>query len=233
MTDWDAIDSDPRHAGPRVYSVMRDGERFWVKRSQKNYKNVFQRVLYPNLSALRDEARAISALRRRGALVPSVVHESAAFIVLTDLGENLEQCFDASDANLRLRYVGALADTLSELHRRNGWHGNAALRNFTLCDGRIGMLDFEKTAHRWWSLHVRQAYDVWQILHTLAQYADRRPLASALLARFRPGSRGLLYLRLVSWGLSPLYLLVAPFSAYLKRDFRQAVSSVGALLAHR
>jgi tRNA A-37 threonylcarbamoyl transferase component Bud32 len=233
VADWETINSDPRHAGQRVFSVTLDGNRYWVKRSHKNYKNVFQRVLYPNLSALRDEARAMSALRTRGMLVPTVVRETPAFIVLTDLGENLQHCLDEGDGRQRLRCVEQLADVLSELHRGKGWHGNAALRNFTLSEGRVGMLDFEKTAHRWWSLNVRQAYDIWQLLHSLAQYPDRGPLASTFLERYRPTSRGLLYLRLMSWGASPLYLLLAPFSAHLKRDFRQAVSSVGTLLTHR
>jgi tRNA A-37 threonylcarbamoyl transferase component Bud32 len=233
VADWETINADPRYAGQRVFAVPLAGDRFWVKRSHKNYKNVFQRVLYPNLSALRDEARAMRALRALGMLVPTVVCETPAFIVLTDLGENLQHCLDEADGQQRLRHVAQLADVLSELHRRKGWHGNAALRNFTLHDGQVGMLDFEKTAHRWWSLNVRQAYDIWQLLHSLAQYPDRRPLTSTFLERYRPTSRGLLYLRLMSWGVSPLYLLLAPFGAYLKRDFRQAVSSVGTLLTHR
>ena len=166
-------------------------------------------------------------------LVPTVVYETTAFIVLTDLGENLQHCLDEGDGQQRMRYVAAGRRRVERAARRKGWHGNAALRNFTLNDGRLGMLDFEKTAHRWWSLNVRQAYDIWQVLHSLAKYPERRLLASTFLERYRPTSRGLLYLRLMSWRLSPLYLLLAPFSAYLKRDFRQAVSSVGTLLTLR
>ena len=54
MADWNAIVDEPQYAGRRVFSVTQDGERYWVKRSPKNYKNLYQIVLYPNLSALRD-----------------------------------------------------------------------------------------------------------------------------------------------------------------------------------
>jgi tRNA A-37 threonylcarbamoyl transferase component Bud32 len=230
MPDWNAIVADPQYAGRRVFAVIRNGERHWVKRSGKNYRNIFQRLLAPNLSALRDEALAMVALRRRGMLVPSVVHESDDFIVMSDAGESLQPLLQQADPLQRIGYVEQVADALGELHRAGGWHGNAVLRNFTLRDGRIGMLDFENTAQRMVSLNVRQAYDLWQALHTSANYPEADRLARAFLARYRPSSRALAYLRLAAWGMSPAYLLLVPFRALLKRDFRQAVDSVGCLL---
>jgi tRNA A-37 threonylcarbamoyl transferase component Bud32 len=230
MTDWETLVADPQYAGRRVFSVALGGERYWVKRSFKNYKNLYQVVLHPNLSALRDEARAMNALRRRGMLVPSVVHETPAFIVVTDVGENLQRHLQHANDAQRLKYLLQVADLLSELHGRKGWHGNATLRNFTVHNEALGMIDFENTALRLWSLNVRQAFDVWQVIHSVARYAERKALVKAFLARYRSTSRGLLYLRLTAWGLSPIYLLLAPFSPYLKRDIRHAVNSVGALL---
>ena len=232
MANWDAIVDEPQFAGRRVFSVTQDGERYWVKRSPKNYKNLFQIVLYPNLSALRDEARAIRSLRRRGMLVPSIVHETTEFIVLTDVGESLHRHLQLCDDATRMRHILQVADLLSDLHCRKAWHGNAALRNFTLKDGRLGMIDFENTAHRWCTLNVRQAFDIWQVLNSIAKFKERKPLAEAFLARYRPPSRSLLYLRMMAWAMSPAYLVLAPFSRFLKRDIRHAVKSVGTLLAH-
>jgi tRNA A-37 threonylcarbamoyl transferase component Bud32 len=230
MSDWKSIVAEPQHAGHRVFSVTLDGERYWVKRSSKNYKNLYQLVLHPNLSALRDETRAIRSLRRQGMLVPTVVHEAPDFIVLTDVGESLQLCLQRGDESLRMHYVLQVADLLSELHGRKAWHGNAALRNFTLKDGRLGMIDFENTAHRWCTLNIRQAFDIWQVLHSIAKYEERKPLVRAFLTRYRPPSRSLLYLRLMAWGLSPIYLMLAPLNRLLKRDIRHAVNSVGTLL---
>lgn len=233
MANWASIVAEPQYAGRRVFAVTLDGERYWIKRSRKNYKNLYQVVLHPNLSALRDEARAMRSLRRHGLLVPEVVHEAADFIVLTDLGESLQRHLQRADASSRMQYVLQVADLLSEMHGRKAWHGNAALRNFTLKDGRLGMLDFENTAHRLMTLNLRQAFDIWQVLHSLAQYEERKALEHAFLTRYRPTSRGLLYLRLIAWGLSPVYLVLAPFSGFMKRDIGTAVDSVGTLLASR
>jgi tRNA A-37 threonylcarbamoyl transferase component Bud32 len=233
MADWNSIVAEPQHAGKRVFPVMLDGERYWVKRSRKNYKNLYQVVLHPNLSALRDETRAMRHLRLKGMLVPTVVHETPEFIVLTDTGESLQRCLQRGDEALRMRYVLQVADLLSELHARKAWHGNAALRNFTVQDGRLAMIDFENTAHRWLTLDLRQAFDIWQVLHSIAQYEEHEALGRAFLARYRTTSRSLLYLRMIAWGLSPVYLLLAPFSGLMKRDIREAVESVGGLLVVR
>ena len=76
MADWNAIVDEPQYAGRRVFPVTQDGERYWVKRSSKNYRNLYQIVLYPSFSALRDEVRAMRRLRLLGMLVPSIVHET-------------------------------------------------------------------------------------------------------------------------------------------------------------
>ena len=230
MADWNAIVDEPQYAGRRVFSVTQDGERYWVKRSPKNYKNLYQIVLYPNLSALRDEVRAIRSLRGRGMLVPSVVHETTDYIVLTDVGESLHLQLQHCDDATRMRHVLQVADLLSDLHGRKAWHGNAALRNFTLKDGQLGMIDFENTAHRWCTLNVRQAFDIWQVLNSIAKYEERALLSDAFLERYRPPSRSLLYLRIIAWSLCPVYLLLAPFSRFLKRDIHHAMISVGTLL---
>ncbi len=230
MPDWETIVADPRHPSRRVFPVTLDGERYWVKRTGKNYKNISQRVLAPSLSALRDEARAMIALRKRGMLVPHVVHEADGFIVMSDVGECLQPHILRADPEQRTRYVEQIADVLSELHRLRGWHGNAALRNFTLSGGRIGMLDFENTARPLFSLNARQAFDLWQVLHTCADCPEPEALARAFLARYRPTTRALAYLRLMAWAMCPAYLLLVPFRSWLKRDFRQAVDSVGILL---
>ncbi len=232
MTDWDAVIADPQYAGRRVFSVTLDGKRYWVKRSTKDYKNLYQVVLYPSFSALRDEARAMKALRLRGMPVPTVVYETSRFLVLTDVGECLQRHLQQGDEDLRARRILQVADLLSEMHGKRGWHGNAALRNFTLHNEQLGMIDFENTAHRWCTVNVRQAFDIWQVLNSIAKYTERKPLATTFLARYGSKSRALLYLRLMAWSLSPIYVLLAPFSKYLKREIRNAVFSVGTLLAH-
>ena len=220
MTDWDTIIASPHYAGKRLFPVSLDGARYWVKRSHGG-----------RASALRDEVRAMEAVARRGALVPTVVHATNACIVMTDLGETLQRHLERVDAPERLRCTLLAADALRELHAHAGWHGNAALRNLMFSNGRIGMIDFESAAHRWLTLNGRQAFDAWQAIHSLAQFDERDALIRAFLERYRPSPPVIRLLRLMAWALSPAYVLLVPFAGRLKRDFRQGVYGVRALLA--
>ena len=163
---------------------------------------------------------------------PIVVHEEQDFIVLSDVGESIQQQMQGNTAS-RSSYIEKVAKTLTALHRAEGWHGNAMLRNFTLRDGVIGMIDFENTAHRSWSRTMRQSYDLWQVLYSAARFEEGEGLAQAFLKHYQPSSRALLYLRFFALILSPMYLLLWLLKPWLKRDIRQAVIAIGALLFHR
>ena len=223
MTDWDSIIASPHYAGKRIFPVTVDGERYWVKRAHRSGKRS---------AGLRDEVLAMAAVSRRGVRVPQLVHETDAYIVVSDLGETLQRHLESADAGERMRCALMVGDVLRDLHRQGGWHGNAALRNLMFGGGRIGMIDFENAAHRWLSLTGRQAFDAWQVIHSLAQFDDRDALIGAFLERYRPAPRVLAWLRRMAWALSPL-LLLEPFARYLKRDFRQGVYGLRALLSRR
>lgn len=232
MAHWQTFIADPNYAGQRVFSVKVGVERFWIKRATKDFKNRTQVVMGNSITPLRDEAQAMQALQRRGMLVPIVVHEEKEFIVLSDVGESIQQHMQAHEA-LRGSYIEKVAETLTALHRAEGWHGNAMLRNFTMRDGVIGMIDFENTAHRSWSRTMRQTYDLWQVLYCAARFEGGEGLARVFLKHYQPSSRALLYLRLLALLLSPGYLLLWLLKPWLKRDIRQAVIAIGALLFHR
>lgn len=232
MTHWQTFVNDPVYAGQRVFFVTVDAKRYWIKRAGKDFKNSFQQAIAGHANPLRDEAAAIQALQRRGMRVPTVMHEEADFIVLSDIGESIQQQMQANEAG-RSAYVEKVAATLTILHRAGGWHGNAMLRNFTMEGDAIGMIDFEDTAHHRWSLTLRQAFDIWQVLYSAARFDGGEGLARTFLSHYQPSSRSLRILRLIALLLSPLYLLLWGLKPWLKRDIRQAVVAIGALLFHR
>jgi tRNA A-37 threonylcarbamoyl transferase component Bud32 len=222
VTDWDTIIASPHYAGKRLFPVALDGANYWIKRAHRGHA-----------SELRNEVRAMAAVARRGVLVPTVVHATDVYIVMTDLGETLQRHLERADAQERQRCALLAADALRGLHAHAGWHGNAALRNLMFSNGRIGMIDFESAAHRWLTLNGCQAFDAWQAIHSLAQFDERDTLIRAFLERYRPSPQVRRLLRLMAWALSPAYLLLVPFTDYLKRDFRQGVYGLRALLALR
>ena len=223
MTDWDTLIASPHYAGKRIFPVTLDDASYWVKRAHGNGSHSTE---------LRDEVRAMAAVARRGVRVPTVVHQTDRVMVMTDLGQTLQRHLEQADAQERMRCALQVADLLRQLHRNAGWHGNAALRNLMVGDGGIGMIDFENAAHRWLSLNGRQAFDVWQAIHSLAQFDDRKALIDAFLSRYDTTSSVSSWLRRFAWALSPL-LLLTPIAKYLKRDFRQGVYGLRALLTHR
>jgi len=223
VTDWDSIIASPHYAGKRIFPVTVEGKRYWVKRAHRSGRRFV---------ALRDEVLAIAAVRRRGVLVPSVAHQTDAYIVVTDLGETLQRHLESANMEERMRCAQMAGDVLHDLHRQCGWHGNAALRNLMFAGDRIGMIDFENSAHRWMPLTGRQVFDAWQVIHSLAQFDEREALIGAFLERYRPARRVLAWLRRMAWALSPL-LLLAPFARFLKRDFRQGVYGLRAILSRR
>jgi tRNA A-37 threonylcarbamoyl transferase component Bud32 len=228
MPNWDTYAADPAHAHERVFSVVVEGARYWVKRADKDYKNRMQAVIGGQADP-HEEVRAMRALAGRGMLVPTIVHETPDYMVLSDIGASIQQAMRETPA-MQHPLIEQVADTLSALHRAGGWHGNAMLRNFTLHQSYIGMIDFENTAHAHWSLAVRQAFDVWQVLYSTARLDNGIQLCEAFLGRYQPSSRARVYLRGIACLLSPLYVLLRPFRSHLKRDIRQAVIAVGTLL---
>ena len=65
MPNWDTYAADPAHAHERVFSVVVEGVRYWVKRADKDYKNRMQAVIGGQADP-HEEVRAMRALARQG-----------------------------------------------------------------------------------------------------------------------------------------------------------------------
>ncbi len=227
MGNWDNIACDPRRGGARVFSVMEDGARYWIKFADKDYKNALQRLLLKRKrNLLYTELHAMAALRAHGFTVPQVVHSTPAYMVLSDLGESLQYLTRTHDTPRCCEVLEQLAGLLRQLHMQGCWHGNALLRNFVMKDGRIGLIDLENTAHRLWPLAMRQAYDIWQVLFSTARLPESSQLMRHFLRSYCASSRVGRCLRTAAWAMAPLYAIALPLRPLVRNDLPQFMDAV-------
>ncbi len=208
----------------RVSKELRDGKTVWVKHAVKDYRNLLQRVLFvlrPSTKELANEAAAIRRVGARGALVPTILEEHAEKLVLSDLGTTLEQLLRTADAQTATALVAEAAKNLEVLHRAEGWHGNAALRNMTqTADGRIGLFDFDHGVPHWLPLKLKQAYDVWIMAGSSFSFDPEGGLARTILETYKyvPITD---YIRRSCQPLRPFARALWPIRASLGRDVRR------------
>lgn len=211
----------------RVGKQERDGETVWVKRGVKDHRNLLQRIVFGLRGSARGElAREAASIRRmsaRGALVPTILEESEHILILSDIGDTLEQILRRADAQTASALVTAAAKNLEALHRAGGWHGNAALRNMTLAqEGQIGLLDFDHGVPHGLPLLFKQAYDLWVMTASSFSFDPTGELAKTALAAY-----GYLpvtaYIKRSCRPLGPFSRALWPIRASLGRDIRRVL----------
>jgi len=250
------INSLSRTARDRVFAVTYGGRRLWVKTAgmprlrssvlmQRAIAMLFRLpiLLPPRNQAgalgLAAEAAAIRTLAEAGLPVPAVIACSGQWLVLSDAGEALEPRLNAAaDAAERWRLIAEAGALLCRLHAAGHWHGGAQIRNFSLSDGRPGLLDFEDHALSGMTLAERQGRDLLLFLYSLVRY-DRDSIepqlpriAAAMLRQATPDTRHAIrrLRRRMAW----LLALARWLAPYAGRDVRQAAAAdaaIGAALA--
>jgi len=242
------------HRQERVFSVMCEGRKVWVKRPVPHKRRVWHRcqrvaaaiVRVPMLAvtadtegsrALTRECRIIGALRAKGVSVPEILAEEADWVALGDLGRSLaDQVRAAPTPDAARRLVEAGAHALARLHALGAWHGNPLLRNIAGAPERLGFLDFEEDPARRMSPLECQTRDVLFYLFSVGAFSGealtlQQAALAAYLEQAAPEVRR--RLRRVAWGAAPLALLLSPLRRRAGRDVRQGLDAWRVLFAMR
>jgi len=119
-------------------------------------------------NGLDDEARRLSLLAKAGRKVPAIYHHSPGVLVLEFVGEDLPHLLRKSDRAGRIAWMVTVADDLADFHRAGFIHGGAQLRNLMYQCDRLTRIDFEENIGEALSLPLGHAYDVYQMLSSLA-----------------------------------------------------------------
>ncbi|PZR00158.1 MAG: hypothetical protein DI533_06025 [Cereibacter sphaeroides] len=159
MLTWH-IPFDPRHekaivdfaatTGPRAGSYEIDGQRFWIKRIEKQrWINRIQKGPAPKAFAA--DLAALKFLAGRGVPVPQIVAEDKGLFAMRDSGPTLQVILRdrlGTEAE-RVAAFAAAGKALAELHGMGISHGRPVPGDICYQDGRITFLDFENyRAHR-------------------------------------------------------------------------------------
>jgi tRNA A-37 threonylcarbamoyl transferase component Bud32 len=147
------------------------------------------RVLLRN--SLRDEVMRLKTLHRAGCHVPTILFEEPEVLVLEYVGEAIPPLVRRSTPAERLVWMDRCAVDLARFHRAGFVHGGAQLRNLMYLDGQISRVDFEENIGETVSLPLGQAYDVYQMVSSMAGLrsheiapAERQILCDRLLASY-------------------------------------------------
>jgi len=119
-------------------------------------------------TSLNDEASRLEFLKRQGCRVPTVWHHEPGVLVLEYVGQDMPYLIRIDTPAIRLLWMDRAAQDLAAFHRAGFVHGGAQLRNL-MCEGLVmTRIDFEENIGEALSRPLAQAYDVYQMLSSMA-----------------------------------------------------------------
>jgi tRNA A-37 threonylcarbamoyl transferase component Bud32 len=158
------IPEEVLESSPRVFIYLAEGERVVVKRRAKPdrifvhvFQNALARLLHEPMMIRTDdmgsgewpEAKKLRALRENGLSVPEVLYETENYFVLEYVGRNLVDVLtDEADPAKRCTYLERALSKLRAMHEKRFIHGGSQIKNFTVRNGDIYIIDFEEVIPR-------------------------------------------------------------------------------------
>jgi hypothetical protein len=135
------------------------------------------------------EHERLLALATAGERVPPVLAFDGQALVTGDVGPTLDDSLRGLAPDEQLRLLEAASADLAAFHARGQWHGGAQSRNMTWDGERFARLDFEEKLCPALPLRTVQAYDMLQLVFSLARpLAELGPLAvHAVLRAYAEG----------------------------------------------
>lgn len=191
MIAYDALNVDYRRIDPdeRTLRASFNDEAVWVKyaaqKSHFTFRAVFnvlaaatgEPVFRPThnpdpLGSLAVEADRLRYMGERGFFVPKLLKQERDHLVVSDVGTNVNSAM-ASNDNLAARraIMEKVVDHLAEVHVRGEFHGRPVIKDLTIKNGVIGMIDLEQEPLKVMPLRDAQSRDIFLALITAGKHA--------------------------------------------------------------
>jgi tRNA A-37 threonylcarbamoyl transferase component Bud32 len=143
-------------------------------------------------NTLQDEARRLVRLKAAGTAVPSVWYQAPDLLVLEYVGQDMPYLIRIATPEGRPMLMRTAAQELAHFHHAGFVHGGAQLRNLMMQEnGTTTRIDFEENIGEALSLPLAQAYDVFQLVSSMAglrghQFSptERQSLCHQLLVEY-------------------------------------------------
>lgn len=188
---------------PRIEKTLFEGKPAWIKRPEEQRSNLFSflhrylgfflpAALQPTgarggMPSLLDEATRLKTFKAASVRVPDVLKTAEDHIILADCGPQLRRTLQATtDKQDRQKLLEKAMINLAGLHAKGLTHGRPHLKDMTLLDGQIYLLDLEENPLSVMGLGYAQARDVWLLLASSSEFFEA-PLddLTALLALYQ------------------------------------------------
>ena len=144
----------------RVTKIDYDGQVCYVKKRAQCRRNGYHRLqsivfcltrntfFAPTLlgkdgNMALHEAEKLKRVKALGINVPAVLRLTEDYFIMEDCGERLDGAINETDDDYQ-EYLGSAIQLLARLHKNGECHGGSQIRNFTIKDGQIYMIDFEE-----------------------------------------------------------------------------------------
>jgi len=148
----------------RVFSLDVAGARYYVKTTNvKNfhfghrlqglaYRLTGNPLMIPTVfrdvpTAMKYEVKKLKRLREKQLPVPEVVYAEDRYFVTRDVGDPLHKVIK-KHRDKGQEYALRAIKTLAKLHRTDTAHGGAQLKNFTLKNDKVHIIDFEENVEQ-------------------------------------------------------------------------------------
>lgn len=151
----------------RVFSLVYEGKKFWVKQVEKTTGAM--RLLKPNPHAsLQREIKTLQYLNQQQAAVAKLVLVSDNYFVIEDVGRSIKKYLDddqiTPEFTQRLLHDAAMA--LAKLHQQDLFHGRPAIRDMGWKEDGVRFIDFESQVFSQ-NLQLQKARDLLFYIHSL------------------------------------------------------------------
>jgi len=148
----------------RVFSIEVGGARYYVKTDKVRKYHVGHRAqsllyrashnpllaptIFPDIaSSMAYEVKKLKRLREKKLPVPEVVYQEPRYFVTRDVGTPLHKVI-RKDREKAHPYALKAMGLLARLHRGEIAHGGTQLKNFTLKEESVYLIDFEENVER-------------------------------------------------------------------------------------
>jgi len=218
----------------RVFSFEFDGQKFWLKRIEKNIEGGFlTKIFKPNpYKSFANEIKKLEILNKAKAPAPKLILKSTEFFVIEDVGEPISRLFKYSnDEKFKHEILLKAAHALAGLHALNFAHGRPALRDIAIKNDEIKFLDFESKffSH---DLELQQCRDLLVFIDELFRFKISDEFASEVISEYLAAGGSEIYTRSLQLIIKfkPLYYLLKPFKSLNKKDLNAVIRTFEYLL---
>lgn len=245
-TNWDAL---IEHRCPRevLCKTHHEGKNYWIKRPDPKKFTLVSiywrkllglviplKILKPHViisptKLVELELERNTEFKKKGIPVPTFVHRMKNTLVFTDEGLDMEVLIRMEqDLNLRATLLKQAVEALSQLHKKELYHGRPLLKDMLYRDGTVYFIDLAEAFCPRLTIAQAQARDVIMFVYAALPYIgnNSKQMLELLEGYDSPHKDKILkHIRKTMKWLTPVTTVVKPIAKWLGNDTMRAIAA--------